>query len=222
MKRHTFLLSCAMALACAAGTAVAATDDLDLRRLNSSLEQLASDPMLGNYAQAEQARAREAINQMAQFRPKDKEHAHYLYIAERRIDIAKAAAQLQDAQTKGQQLDREHDAILLEASRLDTEMARRQLEQQRMQNQMIQEEAARLQQQGVEYSQALEQAKAEGDKAKQVAAAQARVANAAKKQAALAEAAARAMRDLNSSDGGAPANTPATSAPKKSKKSGGN
>jgi hypothetical protein len=215
MKR-SILLTSALAIALAAGSAMAATDDLDIRRLNSSLDQLSSDPVLGNYAQAEQARAREAIGQMAQFRPKDKEHAHYLYVAERRVDIAKAMAQYQDAQAKSAQLDREHDAILLEASRLDAEMARRQLEQQRAQNQMIQEEAARLQQQGVEYSQALEQAKAEGDKAKQVAAAQAKVANAAKKQAALAEAAARAMRDMNSSDGGAPAPTP------KKKKSSGN
>jgi hypothetical protein len=216
MKRSTLLAS-ALAFALAAGSAMAATDDLDIRRLNSSLDQLSSDPVLGSYAQAEQARAREAINQMAQFRPKDKEHAHYLYVAERRVDIAKAMAQYQDAQAKSAQLDREHDAILLEASRLDAEMARRQLEQQRAQNQMIQEEAARLQQQGVEYSQALDQAKAEGDKARQVAAAQAKVANAAKKQAALAEAAARAMRDMNSSDGGAPAPTP-----KKTKKSNGN
>ncbi|MET4676150.1 DUF4398 domain-containing protein [Luteibacter sp. ME-Dv--P-043b] len=216
MKRSTLLTS-ALAFALAAGSAMAATDDLDIRRLNSSLDQLSSDPVLGSYAQAEQARAREAINQMGQFRPKDKEHAHYLYVAERRVDIAKAMAQYQDAQAKSAQLDREHDAILLEASRLDAEMARRQLEQQRAQNQMIQEEAARLQQQGVEYSQALDQAKAEGDKARQVAAAQAKVANAAKKQAALAEAAARAMRDMNSSDGGAPAPTP-----KKPKKSNGN
>jgi hypothetical protein len=220
MKRYTILLS-SLALALSAGVAVAATDDLDVRRLNASLDQLSSDPTLGSYAPAEQARAREAINQMAQFKPKDKEHAHYQYVAERRVDIAKAMAQLQDAQAKSAQLDREHDAILLEASRLDTEMARRQLEQQRQQNQMIQEEAARLQQQGVEYSQALEQAKAEGEKARQVAAAQARVANAAKKQAALAESAARAMRDLNSSDGGAPANTPASGSSKK-KASGGN
>ncbi|WP_448102441.1 DUF4398 domain-containing protein [Luteibacter jiangsuensis] len=218
MKRSTILLS-ALVLAVSAGTALAATEDLDVRRLTSSLDQLSADPALGGYAQAEQARAREAISQMAQYKPKDKLHGHYLYIAERRVDIAKAMAQYQDAQVKSAQLDREHDAILLEASRLDAEMARRQLEQQRLQNQMIQEEAARLQQQGVEYSQALEQAKAEGEKARQVAAAQARVANAAKKQAALAEAAARAMRDMNSSDGGAPASTPATT-PKKAKKGG--
>jgi len=217
MKRSTILLS-TLVLAVSAGSAMAATEDLDVRRLTSSLDQLSADPALGGYAQAEQARAREAIGQMAQYKPKDKLHGHYLYIAERRVDIAKAMAQYQDAQAKSAQLDREHDAILLEASRLDAEMARRQLEQQRLQNQMIQEEAARLQQQGVEYSQALEQAKAEGEKARQVAAAQARVANAAKKQAALAEAAARAMRDINSSDGGAPASTETT--PKKPKKGG--
>ena len=216
MKRSTILLS-ALALAVSAGNALAATDDLDVRRLNSSLDQLSSDPVLGGYAQGEQARAREAISQVGQYKPKDKLHGHYLYIAERRVDTAKAVAQFQDAQAKSAQLDREHDGILLESSRLDAEMARRQLEQQRMQNQMIQEEAARLQQQGVEYSQALEQAKAEGDKARQVAAAQAKVANAAKKQAALAEQAARAMRDASSSDGAAdPAPTP------RKKKSGGN
>lgn len=219
MKPSTRFLS-ALALALGTGMAMAATDDLDVRRLTASLDQLSADPALGNYAQAEQARAREAIGQLSQFKPKDKLHAHYLYIAERRVDIAKAAAQTQDAQAKSVQLDREHDAILLEASRLDAEMARRQLEQQRLQNQMIQEEAARLQQQGLEYSQALDQAKAENEKARQVAAAQAKVANAAKKQAALAEAAARAMRDMQSSDGGAPANTPATGT-KKSRKSSG-
>ena len=71
MKRSTLLLS-ALVLAVSAGSAMAATDDLDVRRLNSSLDQLSSDPSLGGYAQAEQARAREAINQMAQFKPKDK------------------------------------------------------------------------------------------------------------------------------------------------------
>ena len=58
MKRSTTFLS-ALVLAVFAGGALAATDDLDVRRLNSSLDQLSSDPTLGGYAQAEQARARE-------------------------------------------------------------------------------------------------------------------------------------------------------------------
>jgi Domain of unknown function (DUF4398) len=191
MNRLTTAIAAGLLLL-ASGTAMAAKDDLDVRRLNSSLDQLSSDPTLGAYAQGEQARARDAINHLAGV--SSKERAHYLYIAERRVDLAKAVAQTQDAQNKLALLDREHDQILLEASRLDADNTRRQLEQQRLQNQIIAEEAARLQQQGMEYSQAVDQAKAEADKARKLAEAQGRVANAARKEAALAEAAARAMR----------------------------
>lgn len=182
----------AIVLLAAAATAVARQDDIDINRLTGSLDQLANDPSLGGYAQAEQARARDAINRLAQAGRRDR--AHDLYLAERRVDLAKAAAQLQDAQVKLTQLDREHDQILLDNSRRDAEMARRELERQRMQYQMAQEEAARLQQQGEEYSQAADQARAEAERAKKLAAAQSRVANAARREAALAAQAAKAMR----------------------------
>jgi hypothetical protein len=194
-----------LALLLSSGVSLAAKDDPDARRLNSSLDQLASDPTLGGYAQAEQARARDAVAHLAGLSSKDR--AHFLYVAERRVDLAKAAAQLQDAQNKQGQLDREHDQILLEASRLDAESTRRQLDQQRMQNQIIAEEAARLQQQGMEYSQAVDQAKAEADKARKLADAQSRVANAARKEAALAEKAARAMRGTMDTPAGSDSST---------------
>jgi hypothetical protein len=177
----------------AGGLAMAASDDLDARRLNNSLDQLAHDPSLGNYAQAEQARARDAVNRLSQVKSKERPHA--LYIAERRVDVARAAAQLQDTQVKLGQLDREHDQILLDTSRLEVDNARRELDRQRLQAQAAAEETARLQQQGMDYAQAAEQAKAEADQARKLAEAQAKVANAAKKQAAAATAAARAMRD---------------------------
>lgn len=183
----------AMALAAAATGAVhAAQDDIDVSRLNNSLAQLANDPTLGNYAQAEQARAHDAINRLAQARSRDR--AHELYLAERRVDLAKAAAQLQDAQVKLTQLDREHDQILLDNSRREAERARRELERQRMQYLMAQEETARLQQQGEASAQAAEQARAEAEKAKKLAAAQSRVARAARKEAELATKVAKAMR----------------------------
>ena len=189
MKRFTVTFA-AIALALGVvGTAHARKDDIDISRLTSSLDQLASDPVLGNYAQAEQARARDAINRLAQASKHDRELD--LYLAERRVDLAKTAAQLQDAQVKLTQLDREHDQILLENSRRDTQMAQLQLERQRLQNQMAQEEAARLQQEG---QLATDQARAEADQAKQLAAAQAKVAKAARKEAALAAQAAKAVR----------------------------
>ena len=124
MSRHLRLPALLFALA-AAG-AVQAKDDMDVARLNNSLDQLASDPALGSFAQAEQARAHDAVNQLSQARSRDRAHA--LYIAERRVDLARATAQLQDAQQQVAKLDREHDQIQLDGSRRETEMARKELE----------------------------------------------------------------------------------------------
>jgi len=192
MKRSTTTLAAILLALVVVGSAHARQDDIDINRLTSSLDQLSNDPTLGSYAQAEQARARDAISRLAQAGRSDRAYA--LYLAERRVDLAKTAAQLQDAQVKLNQLDREHDQILLGNSRRDTEMARRELERQRLQNQLAQEEATRLQEQGQAYSEAAQQAQAEADKAKKLAAAQSRVARAAKREAALAAQAARAMR----------------------------
>lgn len=191
--KHSIATLATFALALAVlAPAHARQDDIDISRLTNSLNQLANDPGMGNYAQAEQARARDAINRLAQ--ASSRERPHVLYLAERRVDLAKTAAQLQDAQVKLTQLDREHDQILLDNSRRDAEMARRELERQRLQYQLAQEEAARLQAQGQEYSQAADQARAEAERAKKLAAAQSKVAKAAKRQAELAAQAAKAMR----------------------------
>ena len=202
-------------LALAGSHAVHAADqDMDVSRLNASLDQLANDPTLGPFAQAEQARARDAIARLAQ--AGSRERAHALYLAERRVDLAKAAAQYQDAQNKLTQLDREHDQILLDQSRREAEAARQELERQRMQYQMAQEESARLQQQGMEASQAAEQARAEAEQARKLAAAQSKVASAARREAALASQAARAMRSQMQGDSGtAPAPAPAKAKSKK-------
>ncbi|KRE99929.1 hypothetical protein ASG87_13125 [Frateuria sp. Soil773] len=216
MKRSRVIFA-GVALALTVATAQAARDDIDVSRLSSSLDQLANDPTLGVYAQAEQARARDAIARLAQARSSDR--AHDLYLAERRVDLAKAAAQYQDAQNKLTQLDREHDQILLEGSRREAEAARRELERQRMQYQMAQEEAARLQQQGLEASQAAEQARAEAEQARKLAAAQSRVAHAARRQAELAAQAAKAMRSQMQGD--TPDVTPAETPKKKKSSKGG-
>jgi hypothetical protein len=192
MKRSVVTLAAMVLALAAAGSAHARKDDIDITRLSNSLDQLANDPSLGRYAQAEQARARDAINRLAQ--AGSRERPHVLYLAERRVDLAKTSAQLQDAQVKLTQPDREHDQILLDNSRREAELARRQLERQRLQYQLAQEEAVRLQQQGQEYSQAAEQARAEAERAKKLAAAQSRVARAARREAALAAQAAKAMR----------------------------
>lgn len=206
MKRLGNMLA-AVALALAMiGAAHARQDDIDISRLTGSLDQLSNDPTLGHYALSEQARARDAITRLTQAGRRERPHA--LYLAERRVDLAKTAAQLQDAQIKLNQLDREHDQIQLANSQREAEMARLELARQRLQNQLAQEEAARLQQQGLEYSQAADQARAEAERANKLAAAQSKVARAARREAALAAQAAKAMRAQMEDGSAAPAPTP--------------
>ncbi|CAM5234363.1 hypothetical protein [Rhodanobacter lindaniclasticus] len=206
MKRLAQLLAGAGLVLAMLGAAHARQDDIDINRLRGSLDQLSNDPSLGHYALSEQARAREAIRTLDEAGRSDRAHA--LYLAERRVDLAKTSAQLQDAQVKLNQLDREHDQILLANSQREADMARLELARQRLQNQLAQEEAARLQQQGVEYSQQAEQARAEAERARKLAAAQSKVAKAARREAALAAQAAKAMRE-QMDDGGTAVPAPA-------------
>jgi hypothetical protein len=215
MKRFTTLLAAGLLALGLAGVAQAHKDDIDIARLSNSLDQLSNDPTLGVYAQAEQALARNAIAALADAGSRERPHA--LYIAERRVDQAKAAAQLEDARTRLAQLAREHDQLLLQRSQIDAEAAQKELEFQRMQYQMAQEEAARLQQQGLEAASQADQARAEAERARKLAAAQSRVARAAKREAALAAEAARAMRSQfqQGGDSGAePAAKPAAKKPR--------
>jgi hypothetical protein len=193
MKNRYLSIAAVSLLALFASTAVQARkDDMDVARLNDSLNQLASDPSLGTYAQADQALARDAVGQLSQASSHDRPHA--LYIAERRVDQAKAEAQLQFAQRQLNQLDQENAQLQLERSRIDATAAQQQLDIQRMQYQLSQQETARLQAEGQAAADQAAQARAEADQARKVAAAQGRVAAAARRQAELAAKAAKALR----------------------------
>lgn len=195
MKTQTAVCAALLALALAGFVAPSHAredTDLDYQRLSASLEHLTADPVLGHYAQAEQARARDGLQQLRTARGKDR--AHWLYLAQRRVDLAYAAAQLEDAQHKRDQLAREHDQILLKAAQADADRTRRELERQRVENLAAAEEAQRLQAQGEALTEQADQARAEADQAKKVAAAQSQAAALSRKEARLAEAAAAAMR----------------------------
>ncbi|HTC26979.1 hypothetical protein [Dyella sp.] len=191
-KRITSIIAVMVLGLLASTVAQARKDDLDVARLNDSLNQLGSDPSLGSYAQADQALAREAVNQLSQASSHDRPHA--LYIAERRVDQAKAEAQLQLSQRQLNQLDQENAQLQLDRSRIDANTAQQQLDIQRMQFQMAQMETARLQAQGQAAADQAAQARAEADQARKLAAAQSKVAQAARRQADLAAKAAKALR----------------------------
>jgi DNA repair exonuclease SbcCD ATPase subunit len=170
----------------------AAQSDPDVQSLTAQLDQLSADPVLGNLAPGEQARARDAINALRD--SGRRERPHYLFLAQQRVALARAAAQAEADQQQLDQLQREHDHIMLEASQADAAAARAELAKQRLQYQAAVEQAQMLQQQGAAYSQQAQQAQAEAEQAKKLAAAQARAAALARKEADLAEQATRALR----------------------------
>ncbi|HWG10778.1 MAG TPA: hypothetical protein VN693_04690 [Rhodanobacteraceae bacterium] len=187
----------------------AASDDAEVQSLNAQLDQLSADPVLGNLALGEQARARDAIAAVGN--AGRHERPHYLFIAEQRVELARAAAQVEADQNQLDQLQRDHDHIMLEASQADADAARAELAKQRLQYQAAVEQAQMLQQQGAAYSQQAQQAQAEADQAKKLASAQARAAALARKEADLAEAATRALRGPGSDNTASGSSTPAAS-----------
>jgi len=200
MRARILVAVCVLAMGAVAPTfANAASTDADADRLSAQLDQLNADPSLGNLALGEQARAREAVTALRD--AGRRERPHYLFMAEQRVILAQAAAQAAADQNVLDQLNREHDHIMLEASQAEAAAARAELAQQRLQYQAAVEQARMLQQQGAAYSQQAQQAQAEAEQARKLAAAQARAAALARKEANLAEAATRALRGNSSSSG---------------------
>ena len=203
----------AMLLLVSSAATWAQKDDPDYARLRGNLNQLINDRTLGALAPAEIALAEQALANLAEFGGKRKLHDHYVFLAERRVDIAYAAAQAMVQERKIQALDREHDQILIAASRRDAEQARLELERQRIQSLAQAEEADRLRAAADEAREASEQnskqaetAKKQAAQARQLAAAQAREAELARKEAEL-------LGGTGAKPSGAAKSAPASAAP---------
>ncbi|MBS0213556.1 MAG: OmpA family protein [Proteobacteria bacterium] len=184
----------ALALAVACGsTAWAAPPpkDPDLQRLSTQLAQLDADPALGNLGGVDRLKAHQALAALAQTTPHSDARKPALYIAERRLQAARFAAQADQAQARIEQLDREHDRILLEASRRDADRARMEVERMRMQNKARDEEAQRAAaDQQARQNQDASLATDASDQAQALAEAKAKAAALAQQEAALQAAAA--------------------------------
>jgi len=160
--------------------------DPDLDRLSGQLAQLDADPSLGQLGGADRLKAHQALDVLAETDPHSKERPPALYIAERRIAAAQFAAQADLAEHQLDQLDREHDRILLEASRRDADQARQEAERLRLQNTARDEEAQRAEaQREAQQQQAAGIANDESDQARALAEARAKEAALAQQEAAL-------------------------------------
>lgn len=134
---------CLVCLLCVSAISIAAPKTApDVDRLNASLSALDADPALGELAAVERLKARQSVNALMAAKGKAREQA--LFIAMTRVETAQIAAQAQLLAIQSEQLDRERDQIMLQASQRDAEMARREADQLRLQNMARQEEAERL------------------------------------------------------------------------------
>ncbi len=188
--RQRIVLLCLGALL--ATTAVAQKIDPDLERLRTQLRNLEQNDRLGSLAPAERLRAQQEIERLAQTNRRQREAA--LYRAERQIDIAWAAAEVAALQQQLQELEREHDRILLLASQRDAQAARLEAEKLRLLSLAQQEEAERAQEEAASALALSEVSSAEAEQARRLAQAQAEEAALARREADLAFAAAESLR----------------------------
>lgn len=188
-RRFGLLLALALVLPASAVLAQR-QPDADVVRLQADLQTLDSDPALAELAGLARLKARQAIATLQTARRSDREHA--LFLANRWVEAAVAAARAELLLQQSAQLDRERDQIMLEASRRDAERARREADDLRRQTLAREEEAQRLAEQ-VEAErlaslQTTADAEEEARQARKLADARGREAELARKEAELVAA----------------------------------
>lgn len=188
----TRLAGFAFGLAFVASAGAAPKVDPTVDRLRNELRALETDPSLGSLAEAERIRAQQAIDALAAAGRREREAL--AYIAERRVDIAQGTAEVQFQQRQIDQLEREKDRIVLQATQRDAELARLESEKLRLQNLARQEETLRAQQSEANAIALSQLSEAEAEQARRVAAAQSEEASLARQEADLAFAAADSLR----------------------------
>lgn len=199
MKRLSSLLVC---LLLPALLAAAPKRDLDVERIEAQLAQFMENRELSARVASEVARVREALRTLAETPQRKKElRSRLAYLTERRLDIAIASAEWLALKEQQVELDREHDQILLEASRRDAELSRLEAEKLRVQSLARTEEIERVRRdvdaaraESVENAEAAETARGEAEQARRLARAQSTEADLARREADLAIAAADSLR----------------------------
>ena len=163
--------------------------DPDRDRLQAELSALDQDPALASLAGLERFQANQAIAGIANAHSRDRPRT--VMLAELWVGIAVTSAQAQVLEEQSRQLDHERDQIMLEASRRDAELARREVDRLRLQALAQQEEAERLAVAAEANRQAGEQAAADALAATAEAAQARKLADAREHEAQLAREEAR-------------------------------
>ncbi len=156
--------------------------------LSQRLVALDADSRLQGLAAYERLRARQAVDALPQARKSDRAQASQ--VAQQRVETAETAARTEATRREVDRLDRERSDLLVESSRQEAERARQEAERLRLESQIQMEEAQRLRAAAESEAAARQQAEeivldVAGDQAAKLAAAKARDAELARKEAQL-------------------------------------
>jgi outer membrane protein OmpA-like peptidoglycan-associated protein len=185
----------------ASSCTTAPKQDLALQQIRTQLEDLKADQALAGYAPTALNEAERVLRQAETATGNDTNRIHLIYMADRRIQVARAAAQAAQLNAEFQKLGEERSTMLVKASKAEAEQARRDAEQARMISQARAEEAQmarqatiQAQQREADSARDAEQAFEEAHQAKALAASSATEAQLARREADLAVEQADTLR----------------------------
>ena len=183
-------LVCILALTAACSSAP--KKDLALEQVRSQLEQLKSEEELAGYAPLAVGEAERALRQ-AEAATGETQRIHLIYMADRRIQVARAIAQREQLEREIERLRTERNELLVQASQMEARQARLEAERARMMSQATAEDAERAREEAMEAQQresesvrTAQQAMEEAEQAKALAASSATAAQLARREADLA------------------------------------
>jgi len=189
-----------MTVAFAACTS-APKQDLALEQVRSQLNELKSNPELSGYAPLALGEADRALRQAETAQGNETQRIHLIYMADRRIQIARAVAQREALEEEYQELVDDRNAMLVKASQLEADRARMEAERVRIMSeasaedaQRAREEVLQAQQREAESVRSAESAVEEAEQAKALAASSATEAQLARREAELAVEQADTLR----------------------------
>jgi outer membrane protein OmpA-like peptidoglycan-associated protein len=194
-------IAAAAALALLAACTAAPKKDLALEQVRAQLEQLKANEDLAGYAPLALGEAERALRQAETATGNDTYRIHLIYMADRRIQIARAVAQREQLDAEYVRLKEERNELLVRASQMEAERARFEAEQARMLSEAqaedarrAREEAALAAQREAESQREAEQAQEEAQQAKALAASSVTAADLARREAELAVEQANTLR----------------------------
>jgi outer membrane protein OmpA-like peptidoglycan-associated protein len=175
--------------------------DLALEQVKSQLAELKANDGLAGYAPVALSEAERALRQAENATGDNAYRTHLIYMADRRIQIARAIAQREQMEAEYIKLNEERNDLLVRASQMEAERARLEAEQARMLSQAqaedarrAREEAEQAAQREAESQRSAAQAQEEAEQAKALAASSVTAAELARREAELAVEQANTLR----------------------------